>query len=215
MAVALPPLTPIDEIGSGSGTAAPRPQPTITAVAPPRPPKSSATTATAEKKSRESAGAGHEAAPIVGIAAPPAGPDAEGDRADRPKLQITALRLCSRVKGFGSFEPMDADTLTPGRRIRVYWEMAGLEYKARGDGFVSRLAAHLELRSEADGSVAWERSPLTAEDVCPHRRRDYYASVPIDLPATLKPGSYRLRLTQTDLIANRAASREIPITIVC
>jgi hypothetical protein len=129
-------------------------------------------------------------------------------------LEIAALRLCSRVKGFGSFEPMDPDTLKPGRRIGVYWEMVGQDYEARGDLFASRLAVHIELRSETDGSVVWEQSPPTAEDICPRRRRDYYASAWLELPGTLAPGCYRLRLIQTDLIGHRAASREIPVTIM-
>ena len=92
--------------------------------------------------------------------------------------------------------------------------MAGLEYQLRGEVFVSRLAAHIELRSGADGPVVWEQAPGTAEDVCPRRRRDYYVSYLVELPRTLQPGTYRLRLIQTDLVGNRAASSEIPVTIV-
>ena len=54
--------------------------------------------------------------------------------------------------------------------------MTGVEYQARGDRFVSRLAAHLEMRSAADGSVVWEHAAGTAEDVCERRRRDYFVS---------------------------------------
>ena len=92
--------------------------------------------------------------------------------------------------------------------------MAGLEYQPRGEVFVSRLAAHIELRSGSDGPVVWEQAPGTAEYVCNRRRHDYYVSYRIELPRTLEPGPYRLRLIQTDLVGNRVASREIPITIV-
>jgi hypothetical protein len=91
--------------------------------------------------------------------------------------------------------------------------MTGLEYQAQGDAFVSRLAAHIELRPEGDGSIAWEQSPGIAEDLCNHRRRDCYANCRIELPRTLEPGPYRLRLIQTDLLADRTTSKEVPVTI--
>ncbi len=118
------------------------------------------------------------------------------------------------MKDFGSFEAIDHQQVTTGRPMLVYCEMAGLEYRPRGEVFVSRLAAQIELRSGSDGPVVWEQAPGTAEDVCNRRRRDYYVSYRIELPRTLEPGPYRLRLVQTDLVGNRVASREIPITVV-
>jgi hypothetical protein len=146
----------------------------------------------------------------------PAGPtpSAEPGVAERPPLEIAALRLCSKVKGFGSFEAVNPDALRPGQCLRIYCEMAGLEYQLRGEVFISRLAAHIELRPRADGPVVWEQAPGTAEDVCARRRRDYYVSYLVELPRTLQPGTYRLRLIQTDLVGNRAASSELPVTIV-
>jgi hypothetical protein len=141
-------------------------------------------------------------------------PAIEGDGEPRRPLEIASLRLCTRVKKIGQVESLDPGSLKPGQRLLVYWEMSGLEYQARGDAFVSRLAAHLELRSGTDGPVVWELAPRAAEDVSASRRRDYYASYPIELPRTLEPGPYRLRLIQTDLIGNRAASRELAVTVV-
>ena len=141
-------------------------------------------------------------------------PAAEPDRSERPHLEIASFRLISRVKDFGSFEPVNPDTLKPGQRVRVYCEMAGLEYQSRGDAFVSRLAAYFELRSGADGPVVWEQAPGIAEDKCHRPRRDYYVSYVVEFPTTLEPGPYRLRLIQTDLVGNRATSSELPLTIV-
>ncbi len=134
--------------------------------------------------------------------------------AAEPSLEIAELKLCSRVTAFGAVAPIHADQVETGRLVLVYCEMAGLEYQRRGESFVSRLAAHIELQSESTGRVVWEESPGTAEDVCPNRRRDYYVSYRVRLPRTLEPGRYRLRLIQTDMIGNRVASRELPITLV-
>ena len=37
--------------------------------------------------------------------------------------------------------------------------------------------------------------------MCGSRRHDFYVNYRVDLPGYLAPGSYRLRLTQTDLVA--------------
>ena len=54
------------------------------------------------------------------------------------------------------------------------------------------------------------------EDVCASRRRDFFVNYVFNLPKTLPPGSYRLRLTQTDLVANQStiggnSSRDHPV----
>src|SRR5262249_41483865 len=110
-------------------------------------------------------------------------------------------------------EPVDPTAVKAGQRLLLYWEMTSLESQARGDAFVSRLAAHIELRPDGDGSIVWEQSPGIAEDVCNRRRRDCYANCRIELPKTLEPGPSRLRLIQTDLLANRTTSKEVPIAI--
>jgi hypothetical protein len=133
---------------------------------------------------------------------------------ERPPLKIAALRLCSKVDAFGVFNPVNPETLRPGQPVLVYCEMAGLEYQARGNAFVSRLAAHFELRSGTDGPIVWEQAPEIARDLCHRPRRDYYVSYKVELPSSLEPGPYRLRLVQTDLVGDRAASSEIPVTIV-
>jgi hypothetical protein len=223
--ITLPTFMPIDQTDAGSAAAAPTPrQQAVTEESTSPPPSPAVAVATAETNRPGPSPPGTESVKAQGpagdpsrageVPAPPAGPAVQADRAGRPRLEIVSLRLCSRVKGFGSFEPVDPDSLKPSRRIRVYWEMAGLEYEARGDVFVSRLAAHLELRSDADGSVVREYSPTTAEYVCTRRPRDYYASTVVELPGALQPGPYHLRLTQTDLVGNRAATREIAVTIV-
>jgi hypothetical protein len=172
-------------------------------------PRSSVEEESVEKKDKSTVGA----QPAVEGSTQAGRPSSDDGKA-RPPLEIASLRLCTRVKDFGEVESVDSGALRAGQRLLVYWEMSGLEYQARGDALVSRLAAHLELRSGTDGPVVWEHAPRAAEYVCPHRRQDDYASYPIELPKTLEPGPYRLRLIQTDLIGNRAASREVAVTVL-
>jgi hypothetical protein len=129
-------------------------------------------------------------------------------------LEITELRLCRKVLGFGWFEPVDPTAVKAGQRLLIYCEMVGLEYQPRDQLFVSRLSSHIEVRSGNDESIVWEHAPPIAADLCRRPRRDYYVNYRIELPKTLEPGPYRLRLIQTDLIADRTTSNEVPITIV-
>jgi hypothetical protein len=153
-------------------------------------------------------------APADARPSPSGQPAAEPDRSERQRLEIAEVKLCSRVKDFGVVEAIDHQQIKTGRPMLVYCEMAGLEYQPRGEVFVSRFAAHIELRSGSDGPVVWEQAPRTAEYVCNRRRQDFFVSCRIELPKSLEPGPYRLRLIQTDLVGNRVASREIPIAIV-
>jgi hypothetical protein len=146
---------------------------------------------------------------------PPSGTDTETsarDREQQPALTIAELKLCRKVDRFGSFEAMDTSALKPGRSVLVYCEIAGLEYRPHSDQFLSRLSSHLELRSEG-GTIVWDQALPTAEDVCRRPRHDYFVWYRITLPASLRPGSYRLRLIETDLIAESTTSAEVPLSI--
>jgi hypothetical protein len=129
-------------------------------------------------------------------------------------LGISKLRLCRKVNGFGSFDPMRESQVKAGQRILVYCEMTGMQYEPKDASFVSRLTSKIEISSAATGAIQWTRKLGPAEDVCGSRRHDFYVNYRVDLPRTLAPGSYRLRLTQTDMIADRTTSAELPFEIV-
>jgi hypothetical protein len=128
-------------------------------------------------------------------------------------LSIGDLRLCRKVLGFGSFEPLASDRVKAGQQLLVYCELTGIQYEERGDDFVSRISSRVEVKAADGGPVLWSRELGDAQDVCRRRRRDYYVNYRVELPRTLGPGSYRLRLLQTDLVAGSAISGDIPFEI--
>ena len=95
----------------------------------------------------------------------------------------------------------------------VICELAGLRFQAHDGGFTSRLSSKVELISASSGTKVWERELGEVEDQCRCRRRDNYVSAKIRLPSTVPPGSYRLRLSQTDQTAHQSASAELPLSI--
>ena len=129
-------------------------------------------------------------------------------------LCIGKLCLCRKILGFGSFEPLHEPRVKAGQRILLYCEMTGMQYEAKEASFVSRLSSKIEIGSVDNGAFQWAHELGPAEDVCGSRRHDFFVNYRFYLPETLPPGSYRLRLTQTDLVANRSTSAEIPLEIV-
>jgi hypothetical protein len=138
----------------------------------------------------------------------------ESNPAHRGSLGIGELRLCRSISGFGSFEPLPNERVKAGQSLLVYCELTGLQYEKRdAGGFASRISSRVELKRASGGPVIWEQDLGNAEDKCRRQRRDYYVNCWVDLPKNLPPGSYRLRLLPTDLVAGSATSAEIPLEI--
>jgi hypothetical protein len=132
---------------------------------------------------------------------------------ERAPLAISALELCRKVKGFGDFEPIDSTSCRPGRSVIVYCEMTGLRYAAEGDMYRSRLSSRIEVVASGGGEPVWKHDLGTAGELGRRRRRDFYVNYRVTLPEGLSPGSYELRLIQDDLVANRSASRSVPLVL--
>jgi hypothetical protein len=129
-------------------------------------------------------------------------------------LSVGKLCLCRKVVGFGSYEPLTESRVKAGQQILLYCEMTGMQYEANDASFVSRLSSKIEIGSVENSVFQWTHDFGRKEDVCASRRHDFFANYKFSIPAGLQPGAYRLRLTQTDLIANRSTAAEIPLVIV-
>ena len=169
------------------------------------------------------------------VAADPDGPVSEkvrpiADLADRlagqADLRLPAAALCSRVDGFGRYDPLaeapSADAGASGTpRLR-----AGIEHPAvlycEVDGFTSvlgddrrwhtRLTWDAALYSDA-GLKVWGGPTAEVADESRNRRRDFFVARLIRLPATLPVGDYSLKVTIVDPQADRLAERTLPLTI--
>jgi hypothetical protein len=132
---------------------------------------------------------------------------------ERAPLEITELQLCRKVKGFGDFESLEATACRPGHVVIVYCELGGLRYERDGDQYRSRLTSRVEVVPPGGGEPVWTHDLGTVGDLCRRRRRDYYVNYKLTLPDALPPGTYELRLIQTDLVAETSASRSLPLVI--
>jgi hypothetical protein len=129
-------------------------------------------------------------------------------------LTITELSVCRAVQGFGQFEPVDAGCLRAGQEIWLYSEIDGLSAEPDRVGFRARLAANVELLPYDREGAIWALDLGISDDNCRRRRRDVFANYRLVLPRDLPAARYRLRLTQSDRLTGRSASRELTLTVV-
>jgi hypothetical protein len=109
---------------------------------------------------------------------------------------------------------MDHSQLKAGQPALLYCETASLGHEAKGGVFVSRLSSRVELVSAADGKAVWELPLGEALDESEARRDTCYVNCRMTFPRSITPGDYRLRLIQTDLVAERTVSSEISVTFI-
>lgn len=136
-------------------------------------------------------------------------------------LRVARARLCSRVDGFGRYQPFSKDTFLAGRTLRaiVYSEIDGFRAQPTsvdgGDpGWEVRLSQELLLYHDADGTLAWRLAPRTSRYTSRTRPRDYFIVNQVALPPTLTIGSYKLKVVTTDDATGAVDEAIIPIQVV-
>ncbi|MFO0831584.1 MAG: hypothetical protein U0637_07045 [Phycisphaerales bacterium] len=163
----------------------------------------------------------------------PATPAAPAPVAQAPAPQakqfaVTRSALCTRVTGFGRFDPYSSTTFVAGRAIRaiVYTELDGFASRpARsGDPLQStvsvaeqvsvQLSQTLTLYNDKDGLLAWHRPAQSVTETSRSARRDFYLIQVIELPPTLSIGRYNLKVTVADATTGAEAESIIPIDVV-
>jgi hypothetical protein len=141
---------------------------------------------------------------------------------------ILRTALCTRVEGFGRFDPYSTSTFVQGRTLRaiVYVELDGFATRpardsdpvmsnvAIGDQVSVDLTQSLSLYHDADDLLAWHRPARGVIETSRNKRRDFYLIQQIDLPPTLTVGRYNLKVTVTDRTTQAQAEAIIPIEIV-
>lgn len=137
------------------------------------------------------------------------------------RLTIARAALCTRVEGFGRYDPFPRDVFLAGRRLRmlVYTEIDGFHAEAAsmsgGDpGWQVELSQELLLYHDADGTLAWQQPPRTSQYRARTRPRDYFVVNQVTLPANLTIGSYHLKVVMTDRATGAVDEAILPIQVV-
>lgn len=156
-------------------------------------------------------------------------PEAVADVLDRVKsdldrmsgIRVTRALLCTRVDGFGKYEPFASNEFVAGRAQEVivyvevdrfgHREMTGTDGQPR---YEVELSQRLELYHVADDLNTWNRAAEIDRSVSRNRVRDYYLINKVTLPANLGVGRYHLKVVMRDLVDEKVSELIIPIRMV-
>jgi len=154
---------------------------------------------------------------------------AESLRAIAPPsmLKIPRTLLCTRVSGFGKFEPFASNVFIAGTAARaiVYSEVEGFTYRTAGsddpvkagETLAGQQAVELEqsitLYQDVDGYQAWHKPAQKVIEVSRTRRRDFYLIQVVELPAALAIGKYNLKVTIRDVTSGSVAEAVVPVEV--
>lgn len=145
-----------------------------------------------------------------------------------PALKIGRAVLCTRVQGFGRYDPIYTDTFVAGKPIRaiVYIELDGfMSRPARaGDPVDPLLSLSDQVSVELSQAITLFHDPSglqakfipakTVVDTTRNKRRDFYLIQQIELPATLTIGKYNLKITVKDMTSSGEAEAVLPVKVV-
>ncbi|MEX2671509.1 MAG: hypothetical protein WD294_05295 [Phycisphaeraceae bacterium] len=132
-------------------------------------------------------------------------------------LSIRKAELCTRVNGYGIYEPFQSTTFVAGqqRPAIVYVELDDFQTERNGDGkHVVQLRQEIVLYNASDGLAVWRVDPTDIVDESRNRRRDFFLVQVVKLPASLNVGRYLLKVTITDEIGEAVDEATIPIEFV-
>jgi hypothetical protein len=130
-------------------------------------------------------------------------------------LTISAIALCTKVSGFGSYDPIDPVRFPANadNRAIVYCEIANFTSSLNDKQlWETRLTWDLTLYTDIGMSV-WSDKTETIVDTTRNRRHDFFVRKQITLPKALTIGRYLLKASIVDAQANRVAEATIPLII--
>ena len=135
--------------------------------------------------------------------------------ADKP-VAIRHAELCTRVDGYGVYQPFPTTTFVAGRphRMIVYTELDDFQSTKDGAFYRVKLRQEVELYNETDGLIVWRQPAEEITDPSRNRRRDFFVVQMVELPANLTVGRYRLGVRITDLADDSQDEFKLPIQIV-
>jgi hypothetical protein len=142
------------------------------------------------------------------------------EMADRVRAQadltIPAVALCTKVDGFGVYEPIEPARFTAMKEhaVIVYCEVENFaSQQTEKKLWETRLSQEVVLYTET-GLPVWQDKTETIPDFARRRRHDFFIVKKTKLPGNVAIGRYLLKVTIVDQQASRVAEATIPVQFV-
>lgn len=128
------------------------------------------------------------------------------------KLEVKNTAFCTAVESYGKVTKFPKNSFREGQQVILYCEIDNFHAHRVADGYATHFGANYEIVDKA-GNRIYEFELPQDEQTCANRRRDYFIGYQFNLPATIAPGSYRLRLNVHDVKANKYAQANVEFQI--
>jgi len=128
-------------------------------------------------------------------------------------LRVASLAMCTRVDGFGNFEPITHFSAGREYPVILYCEIENFSSRLNGNKYWETNLTQECLLYNATGQRIWEDKRTAIADTCRNRRRDFFVVKMIRIPP-LTAGQYSLKVTITDPQSNRGTQATLPLQIV-
>jgi len=134
-----------------------------------------------------------------------------------PQLQLDAMALCTRVGGFGDYDPFNryAFLAHSEQQAVLYLELAGFTSELnQKNEWVTELSLQVMIYSDRDGIPVWREDWQTAVDVSRKKRQDFFMVQIMTLPKALSVGKYHLKIRVRDEKSGAEAEGSITFEMV-
>ncbi len=130
-------------------------------------------------------------------------------------LTIPTIALCTSVRTFGDYQPIDPTTFAPQKAhdVILYCEVDNFSSQVdEKQMWQTKLTLEAVLYTET-GIQVWSDKSQPINDVARHRRHDFFVVKKMRIPDSLAVGRYLMKVTIVDQQMSRVAEATVPITI--
>ncbi len=99
---------------------------------------------------------------------------------------------------FGNYKNFETDSFRGGQEVLLYAELDNFKTENNAQGFQTRFSARYQI-IDSRGLRVEEQELGQVSETCHNRRRDYFVSYHLSLPAMMTGGDYTLKLIVEDL----------------
>lgn len=140
-------------------------------------------------------------------------------------LNLPTVVLCTKVDGYGRYAPVSGATMLAGRGMTalVYSEVANFANTPASEATIgatdSATGYHVQLSQaltlyDSHGTAVWSMPAQSVRETSRNARREYFLVQRLELPGTLAPGAYTLKVSVRDVGRNAETEKTLPIRVV-
>jgi hypothetical protein len=127
-------------------------------------------------------------------------------------LQVRNAQLCTEIKSFGNYTTFAKQTFRPNQEVLLYAELDRFQTRNTERGFHTKFHASYQIL-DRNGRKIVEKELGLAEEHSPVRRRDYFVSYLVRLPAELQGDEYTLKLMIEDQLGGQVGETSVRLMI--